>query len=288
MVPTRRRNAPLAAVALALTLALAASARDDDEDEVEEKPPENSPQFAMADANFDAWVFGQAGTGDRRDWLATRLQLHLDEVDRLCHLSEAQQAKLRLAARGDIKHFYDLVEVMRGRFQLVKNDQAKFQDWYQELQPLTKRFNSMFTGGSRFARTVRATLTPEQGAAYDRARRERLAYRHRAKVELAIGMLGGVSALTEVQQRRLVDLLVAETRPPGGSGTYDYYYVLYRAAHVPEEKLRPIFDEAQWRVIRPQLATARGYEPFLKQAGFLDPVDGEEPDPGPGKAEAGR
>ena len=57
--------------------------------------------------------------------------------------------------------------------------------------------------------------------------------------------------------------------PPTKFGEYDYYVVLYHAAKIPEETLKPIFDEAQWRALTRVFAQAKGMEAHLKRNGFI-------------------
>jgi hypothetical protein len=56
--------------------------------------------------------------------------------------------------------------------------------------------------------------------------------------------------------------------------------VLVQASRLPEEKLKPLFDESQWKVLKKHLDQARGIEPFLKANGFhpdSDPAAGVRP-----------
>ena len=40
---------------------------------------------------------------------------------------------------------------------------------------------------------------------------------------------------------------------------------MYQAARIPEAKIKPIFDDLQWRVLSRELAFARDQEPWLKK-----------------------
>jgi hypothetical protein len=51
-------------------------------------------------------------TGARRR-LDSQLSLQLEEIDRVCKLTEAQKVKLQLAARGDIKRFFDRYQTLK-------------------------------------------------------------------------------------------------------------------------------------------------------------------------------
>ena len=283
--PPRRVLARLATAALALALALAAPgptrARADDEEDAEDAPrvEQNLANFHLDDSYLDQITFGRPVNDGGRSWFAGRLALRLDEVDRACAPTEAQKEKLRLAARGDVKRFQNVYEETRKAFQLAKDDQNKFMEFQQvAILPIRKLVaGGLFGTGSFFGKSLKSTLTADQYPRLAGAELDRRRFRYRARLELLARMMEDSLGLTDEQHRRLVDVLAAETKPPERPHQYDFYLALYRAGRVPEEKLRPIFDDAQWRVVSQQLAMAKGYEQFLKQQGLLD--EAEEPGP---------
>jgi hypothetical protein len=259
-------------VSLLVSLVIIAMARpalaQDDEDEVE--APAVVQRFMMSDENFDQWVFGGMGNaGAARNRLAMLLTLQIADIEGACSLRPAQKKTLELAGRGDVKRFFESVEEKRRKFQLVKNDQNKFGVFYQELQPLQMKFNSgLFGDGSLYHKTIRSTLDPAQAMAYEKTQKDRARFQYQAKIERVISQLDATIGFRVDQRRKLVTLLVEETPAPRKFGQYDYYVVLYNAASLPVEKIKPIFDDAQWRVLTKHFAQARSMEPFLKANGF--------------------
>ena len=158
-------------------------ARAQDFDDEPEVPAAVNPQFMVADETFDQWVFGNVQNGGgAKTRLKALLQLQIQEIERACKLSDAQKTKLELAGRGDLKRFNDRVEEKRKRFQLVKNDQQKFQNFFQEIQPLQAEVQAgLFGEGSFFSKTIAKTLDDDQAVAYADATRERQRFRYRAK-----------------------------------------------------------------------------------------------------------
>ena len=65
------------------------------------------------------------------------------------------------------------------------------------------------------------------------------------------------------------------TKPSRKSGQYDYYVIMFQLGRVPEEKLKPLFDATQWKVVNRQLDQFKQMEPFLKQSGQLPNSDDE-------------
>ena len=66
-----------------------------------------------------------------------------------------------------------------------------------------------------------------------------------------------------------MELILSETKRPTRFGQYDYYLVLYQAGKIPEAKLKPLFEDKQWALLKRQLNQRRGMEQFLRSQGLL-------------------
>jgi len=226
--------------------------------------------FDVPEETFDQWVFGGKTTSQVTKRLDSLLLLQVESVQRACELSDAQKKKLQLAGRGDMKRFFGSVEEMRQKFREVRRDQNRFNNIWQEIQPLQMRFNSgIYDDKSLFYKVLKRTLDSDQSEQYDEREQERRRFRYEAKVELAVAMMETGVPLRDVQRRKFVTLLLKETEPPTKFGQYDYYVVLYKAAKLPKEKLQPIFDDGQWRAVTQLLAHGRGMEATLRTNGFI-------------------
>jgi hypothetical protein len=264
-------------IAAAVVLAIVGAGpgvRAQDEEEEEAAPAPAPARFdAFNGFNFDQWVFGNLGAGNAgmvRNKLDARLELQVDDIERSCGLTPIQKKKLLVAGRGDIKRFFDRLEELRRKFDKLRNQQNALGMIWQDVQPLQAGVNAgLFGDDSIFAKALRTTLTPEQVAHHENAARDRLLFRYWAKVDLALEILNNSVGLTVEQRDRLLKLLTEETRPPKRLGQNDYYAVLYQIAMIPEAKLKPIFDDLQWRLLNQQLAQARGLGMWLKQNGFI-------------------
>jgi hypothetical protein len=231
--------------------------------------------WIMTDDQFDQWVFGgPRNSRAGRNKLDSLLALQVDDVARMCSLSEAQKKKLLLAGRGDIKRFFDRVEEKRKKFEKVKQDQTKIGEIYQELVPLQVALNSgLFSDGSIYSKTIRRVLSEEEDARYQKVIREKNRFRYRAKVELVVAQLDQTVGFRDEQRRKLVDLILSETQPPTRFGQYDYYLVMYQAGKIAETKLKPLFADRQWALLNRQFNQMRGMEQFLRNQGLLPPKD---------------
>jgi hypothetical protein len=255
-----------------------ALAQDDDDDE-DQNVVQQRQVFMVADQTFDQWIFGNVRTAAAaRARFESLLKLQVQDIDRACTLTDLQKKKLELAGRGDIKRFFDRVEEKRKKFQLSKTDQAKINEILQEIQPLRMTYNSgILDDGSIFSKTLKKTLDEQQSTTYANSIRDKKLFLFRAKIDLVVASLDNSLGLSDEQRRKLSKVLLEETRPPKKFGQYDYYVVLYQASKLPEPKIKPILDDAQWRLLSVQFDRARGLEQFLRTNGFV-------PDDAPGES----
>jgi hypothetical protein len=283
------RRMSVAVVAIVAAAAVAAAAPFDD-DLAEERPaPQEQVQFQFAEQNIDQWMFGNWGNAvNCRTRLEGLLNLQIDEVVTVCGAAADQQMKLRLAGRGDVRRFFDRVTELRKKIDGMKNDQNKINEIFQQIQPIQQELNTgLFGQGSLFDKTVRTILTAEQAVHYRRADRQRRQFRYRAVVEQVVSTLDEVAALRDEQRQKLVALLLESTRPPRRFGQYDSYVVLLQISRLPEDKLKALLDDSQWRALKRQFVQFQGIEPFLKNQGLLpEPGDVDPESDPPSKTEA--
>ncbi|HEX4589670.1 MAG TPA: hypothetical protein VH120_07055, partial [Gemmataceae bacterium] len=92
---------------------------------------------AWPDEQFERWVFQNDGNaaGARRRFEAL-LTLQLEEIDRACHLTDAQKQKLHLMGQGDLKRLFDAYEQAKHRFNQMDNDVNRLQEIMQEIRPI--------------------------------------------------------------------------------------------------------------------------------------------------------
>jgi hypothetical protein len=280
------------ALAASFVAVAAATARpdDDDDDDKDEKNAAGLVQHVFQEADFDRWVFqnNNDGLAGVRKKLTTMLSLYIDDIDRTCKLSDAQRARVQLAGRGDIKRFYSLYQKVRQKFLEVRQDQQKMQQLWQEINPLQMMAqHGIFDDESLLFRSLHNVLTPEQFSLFDASDRARRDYRHRARIELAVSMFELNVPLTDAQRQELIAALLKLTKPVRKSGMYAYYILMYQLSQIPEEKLKPLFDDHQWKPIHLQLNQYKAWKPWLKNSGQL-PDEDEEADNHDAKPAAGK
>ena len=255
---------------LAAALLVAGNAAAQDEVDELGQVEQAVEQVNLQPEQFEQWVFGNRKASVVRARLDWQLVSRVEGVVQSCGATELQRQKLVLAGQGDIKRLFDQVDVLRDEFQSLRHNQQGVNEILVRIQPLQARLASgVFEEDSLFQKTLRRNLDAEQAAACEQAERERRAFLYRAKFEAVIANFGGVLGLRAEQRLRLADLLLEATSPPWSFGQYDYYVVMIQMCRLPEERLKPIFDEVQWRVLSQQFNQVRQVEPHLKKIGVL-------------------
>jgi hypothetical protein len=227
------------------------------------------------DEQFERWVFqndGNAATARRR--FEALLTLQVEEIDRACQLSDVQKQKVGLMGHGDLKRVFDAFDNAKHRFHLLDNDMNRLQEVMPDIRPVQSSVqNGLFNDDSLLIKSLRHVLTAEQAAKYDAVAKERRAYRHRARIELAVGVLEQALPLRDAQRRDLIDLLIKETKPTRTTGMYDFYLVMYQLGRLPEDKIKPLFSAAEWKVVDRLLAQYKAVVPNLRQNGLIGDDD---------------
>jgi hypothetical protein len=83
-------------------------------------------------------------------------------------------------------------------------------------------------------------------------------------------------ALREAQRQALIDLLTRELKPPRRTSQYGFYVTFVQMSQLPEGKLKPAFDAAQWKAVSKLLGQYKGAEQWLKRSGQWPEADDED------------
>jgi hypothetical protein len=236
-------------------------------------------QPAWTDERLEAVVFSPVGNAvEARHRLESQLTLFVDSLDRTCKLTADQKAKLRLTGRGDIKRYFNGFESIKAKFHATNNDVARLEDLLPEITVLQLVLNTgLFQDDSLVFKSLRNTLNDEQFERYDAGIRERLAAQHRLVVQRVIAFIEQGSPMHFDRRNELITLFTKSTKPPRKhSPQYDMYVVAYQVGKLPDEKLRPLLDDVQWRNLKRLADQSQALEPAMRQQGLL-------PEDAPGK-----
>ncbi len=229
-------------------------------------------QPAISERQFDSWMFQTAQNEDGcRKRLKAQLGVLLDEAVRDHNLTEAQQRQLQLAGRGDVKRYFDEVEIRRDRFNELRHDRQKMNEIFQDIQPLQQRLNKgLFDQQSLFFKVLQQTLTDQQRDSYQREASLRSERRAAAAVRVAMVEFEHLIPLTHVQRERLSELLLKHSPPVEIASGYLKYLMHYRMSQIEESEIEGLFDETQHAAFLKYAQQGKGYVAFLRQQGLID------------------
>ena len=228
--------------------------------------------------NFDQWVFrSQETLAGAKQKLLERLESEADSLQLICGLDEAQKKKLLLAGRGDIQAFVEAYTKVRAKFaeSLKEQGQQAVQNIWQEIQPLQRKYHGMLFGeGSLFEKVLEHLLDEQQSARRRAVLREQRKFRLRSAEMQLISQMDRVSPFTQEKREKLLALVEQYVRPPKSFSKaehshYVMYYLLGQMAKIPEDELRPLFDEAAWTVVQQQIKQGKRMRGNLKAHGLV-------------------
>jgi len=304
----------LAAITLAVLLVEPPAVRAAD-DSVEDGPAKAADRgqevgnLIDLGQNFDANVFEQAGggwtlrggglrvrrpspTGDdgsqppSSPTLARGRRLgaaRLEQIDRLCGLSDRQRLALRLAIESDLRRLAEQIDVERGKYVGVAvnmggpEGQKTWQQFQEDVQRCRRLLRALFNDDSLFAATLASTLDAgqlERLAAETRARRS---FRWKAMVAAAMLRIDDAIGLDEKQHDTIERLLVAR-EPPLRADDADrqpnphaeQMLVYLTLASVDQKTLQAAVSDRQWLALSTLMNQGRAMQSWLEEQGLLE------------------
>jgi len=264
----------LLSLAIILAIAVAnnpARAQDGEEPDSEVEPlARPARRVIVHDRQLDQQIFQGESIESARARLNMILQGRVRWLDRQYRLTDAQKDKLILAGQGDIKRAFDAVDELRRKFELGKSERAGVIECFEEAQ----RIHSALEGGifgpkSLLTKTIGTTITEDQKAYSDHLLTQYRSSQFGSAISAAVMQLDRLLNLTRDQYQRLKELLLSEVRPPWQWGESSYGYIMYQLSRVPEEKLRPIFRDTQWKFLHELLISWNDAGELLERDGFV-------------------
>ena len=219
------------------------------------------------DDQFERSFFSRVGgVAHARERLESRLAWEIQRIDRSYGLTPEQKRKLEVAGRGDIKRLFEDIRKHKERLHRARSDIRLYLATVQELRPSRVEPDGFFIEGSLFVKILKTTLSPAQRARYEK---DRLDF-YQSRVEWALASFwSGRSTLTDEQIRRFVSLMTEKTRPLKRYGPHDFDAIWLQASKLPEEKLKPIFDDVQWYIVSNLFRQLKQRERILSAEGYL-------------------
>ncbi len=232
-------------------------------------------RFVEAEVIETVELDGATGAEITPERLERRLAWEIKRLEQVYGLTPEQKKKLEVAGRGDIKRLFERIGEKEETLRRIQEKRARDRDQrdavrharvMNEMWALTQEVPvKLFAEGSIFVKILKKTLTPEQRERYEK---DQLDF-YRARVEWVVVSGLDVLQLSDDQRRRFATRIVQETRPLRRYGQHDFEAVLIQASRLPENSLKPIFDEVQWRRLLLVFGEVRRFESAVVIGGYL-------------------
>jgi hypothetical protein len=216
--------------------------------------------FLVEEQQLGQWVFGSTRAENSLEHAENALQVQIEWIATIGTLTEMQRRKLELAGRVDIRRFFDEFETLKQASPTGRVRRPEYEKMWQNAQPLQFRFQEgLHANESLFRRAVRSVLDKEQFAKFQELENQRNRRHYRAYVKATVALIEDRIPLTSEKRSRLIDLVVETTEPPKlyGQIPYQYHVVLFQMSRIPEDELKPIFMENEWKVMQGILRQCR-------------------------------
>jgi hypothetical protein len=248
--------------------AVARAAPDDAVDAVEAAPVVANAVVAQ---NFDQVILpGFVSVAAAHAQITTRMTLFLAMANRVCTISDEEQTKMKLAARGDVKRLMQQTEELRKRLNAAQNDAKEQAAVGAEVPALQNRTGYGLCGEhSLVGKTLRNMLDAERLAKFDAEMAARTRRQYRATIEALLVVWEESVPVSGDQHDALVKILSEETPPPLIFGRFDDHYVRYRLATLPARTINALLDDHQRELLGGVLGNAQRIKPFLVQNGVI-------------------
>ncbi len=235
----------------------------------------HAEDFVLDEATFDSWLLSSTGInrshGTRyRDFLEEQAQLQIATAENATELTDDQQQKIKLATSGDTALIVEEIEKLRSELIGQSFPQNNINEPYQKIQALGSQLNAgMYGPDSLTTKVLNQVLTDEQHAAIDRLEAERRQRQHEASLNMLIAGLQRFCPMTESQRTAFLKLAIDNTKPAPRSHHYERYLLLYQLNEIPQDQVKAIFDDAQYKSLEPALRQGNAYRHMLEQQGLI-------------------
>lgn len=228
-----------------------------------------------------AIVIGRPGQ-DLAELLQGQLQSAIDDIDRVCHLTERQKHKLELIGKRDHARILKQSEPNPDNVQV---QQVVNQDQLNQLlrlrQPENGRVKPRLSPDSFFVKSLPQVLTEDQIGRLKEYRRTQLG----KSAAAVVSDIDGMVTLTEEQRASIEDKLIEYNLynlPIGEQKLLASHPVkllmLYQLSQHVDDDIKTLLTDDQWRKIVVKLKKFASFEAELKARGLIASNKNNEPE----------
>ena len=216
------------------------------EEDLEEIPPTNAGigiRFAK-DEPFDSWMF-HGNPGAVQQQLEATIGPKIIELCRKFSIANVHRPKLELAARIDLHRCKIRIEELRRRFEATMKDNNELgqhdsqSEWVivrKEIQQFRDSGMQDLFGAKSFVAKVATKIAADT--------------HRRFSIDRVIQEIENYVDLESVQKEALVTLLSDGRRSTRNNPELEFLDLKYQLSQFPDSRLKPLFNNDQWPLIR--------------------------------------
>ena len=246
-------------------------------EEKEAQQQQNQFQTIALDQQMQQMLGGGSGRGIEvvRTKAMAHLQLEIDSLDKACGLSDAQRAKLTLAARLEAAAAMQLFEAFQRRYSgrtvdfQTREGQETWQQFHRELNEIQRATSRSGSARHLPGRVVGSLLDDRQRDAWSAEAASRRASQWRRHMDGGLAILESSVGMTDRQHEAIVALLLED--PPridmgkaremfGDNNPFLCWYALSR---LDQDRLEAIFDARQWEKVGTIVRQGEQWQPQI-------------------------
>ncbi len=200
--------------------------------------------------------------------LTNKSKILVDACAEALQLEEEQVEQLRFACRGDvIRVMQEITELDIHTRHVDMQEMGRNQEEMQKIWPLvmparSKIDEGLHSKGSLFEKSLKSILTAEQQVSFEKQNREKQTRLIVATTKLTLLEFEKQVPLTADQRNRIIKLVEESPKPKLVSEGMAYYLGIVVLSKLPEDKVREILKEEQFKTFKKTFQNAQRFGGF--------------------------
>ena len=253
-------------------------------EEKESQQQQNQFQTIALDQQMQQMLGDGSGRGIEgvRTKAMAILDLEIDSLDEACALSDAQRAKLTVAARLEAAAAMQLFEAFQRRYSgrtvdfQTREGQETWQQFHRELNEIQRATSRSGSARHLPGRVVGSLLDDRQRDVWQAEAASRRASQWRRHMDGGLAILESSAGMTDRQHAALVSLLMED--PPRidlakareAFGDQNPFLCWYALSRLDKDRLEAIFDARQWEKVSTIVRQGEQWEPQINTMKLIE------------------
>lgn len=203
------------------------------------------------------------------------LELEIDSLDEACALSDAQRAKLTVAARLEAAAAMQLFEAFQRRYAgrtvdfQTREGQETWQQFHRELNEIQRATSRSGSARHLPGRVVGSLLDDRQRDAWRAEAASRRASQWRRHMDGGLAILESSVGMTDRQHEAIVAMLMEDPpridmgRAREMFGDQNPFLCWYALSRLDQDRLEAIFDARQWKRVSTIVRQGEQWQPQI-------------------------